>query len=161
MYFDHERLQAYQSSLQFVRWSEPVLEKLPKSAAVYSQLDRARTSIPLNIAEGNAKFTPLDKCKYFDTAHGSTVGCAACLDLLVIKQVLTEAELDEGKNLLSEVVGLLVGLIKSRQPDRFRSAPSRRTFSRTTSSCVVKSPRLNGSLPSIMSRATLLWAPSW
>ncbi len=120
IYFDHEKLQAYQSSLQFVRWSEPVLEKLPKSAAVYSQLDRARTSIPLNIAEGNAKFTPADKCKYFDIAHGSAVECAACLDLLFIKQTLTEAELDAGKTRLSEIVGLLVGLIKSKSPDRFR-----------------------------------------
>jgi four helix bundle protein len=119
IYFDHERLQAYQTALQFVRWSEPVLEKLPKTAAVYSQLDRARTSIVLNIAEGNAKFTPADKCKYFDTAHGSTVECAACLDLLFIKQAVTEAELDAGKKLLSETVGLLIGLIKSKLPNRF------------------------------------------
>lgn len=123
IYFDHERLQAYQSSLQLVRWSEPLLERLPKTAAVHSQLDRARTSIPLNIAEGNTKFTPPDKCKYFDTAHGSSVECAACLDLLFIKQAITEAELDEGKKLLSEIVGLLVGLIKSKRPDRFREEP--------------------------------------
>ena len=120
IYFDHERLQAYQSALQFVRWSEPVLEKLPKTAAVYSQLDRARTSIVLNTAEGNAKFTAPDKCKFFDIAHGSTVECAACLDLLFIKQTLTEAELDGGKKLLSEIVALLIGLIKSKLPDRFR-----------------------------------------
>lgn len=119
IYFDHEKLQTYQSALQFVQWSEPVLERLPKSAAVYSQLDRARTSIPLNIAEGNAKFTPADKCKYFDIAHGSAVECAACLDLLFNKQVLTETELDAGKMLLSGIVGLLVGLIKSKLPDRF------------------------------------------
>ena len=123
IYFDHEKLQAYQSSLQFVRWSEPVLEKLPKIAAVYSQLDRARPSIPLNIAEGNAKFTSADKCRYFDTAHGSAVECAAGLDLMFIKQVLTEAELDQGKTLLSEIVGLLIGLIKSKSPDRFREEP--------------------------------------
>jgi len=43
--FDHEKPQGHQSSLQFVRWSETFLEKLPKSAAVYSQLERARTSI--------------------------------------------------------------------------------------------------------------------
>src|ERR1043165_2317037 len=97
IYFDHERLHAYQSSLEFIRWSEPVLERLAKTAAVSSQLDRARTSIPLNIAEGNAKFTPADKCKYFDTAHGSAVECAACLDLLFVKHALTEAELEEGK----------------------------------------------------------------
>jgi four helix bundle protein len=120
IHFDHEKLQAYQSSLQFVRFSEPVLDKLPRTAAVYSQLDRARTSIPSNIAEGNAKFTSSDKCKYFDTAHGSAVECAACLDLLFIKQMLTEAEIEEGKTLLGEIVGLLVGLIKSKSPDRFR-----------------------------------------
>ncbi len=120
IYFDHERLQAYQSALQFARWSESLLEKLPKTSAVHSQLDRGRTSIVLNIAEGNAKFTPPDKCKYFDAAHGSAVECAACLDFLFIKQALTETELDWGKQLLSEVVGLLVGLIKSKLPDRFR-----------------------------------------
>jgi len=119
-YFDHEKLQAYQSSLQFFRWRESVLEKLPKATALHSQLDRACTSLPLNIAEGNAKFTPADKCKYFDTAHGSVVECAACLDLLSIKKALTETDLNEGKFLLSEVVGLLVGLIKSKLPDRFR-----------------------------------------
>ena len=124
IYFDHKRLQAYQSSLQFVRWSEPVLENLAKGVAVYSQFDRARTSIPLNIAEGNAKFTPADKCKYFDTAHGSAVECAARLDLLFIKGVLTECALDQGKVQLSEIVGLLVGLMKSKMPDRFRDEPA-------------------------------------
>src|SRR6185503_6415296 len=114
IYFDHERLQAYQSSLQFVRWSEPVLEKLPKTAAVHSQLDRARTSIVLNIAEGNAKFTAADKCKFWDIALGSVVECAACIDLLFIKQALTELEVESGKALLSEIVRLLVGLNKSK-----------------------------------------------
>lgn len=120
IYFDHESLQAYQSSLEFMRWSEPILERLAKTAAVYSQLDRARRSIPLNIAEGNAKFTPADKCKYFDTAHGSVVECAACLDVLALRQILNPAELDEGKTKLSNLVGLLIGLIKSKSPDRFR-----------------------------------------
>lgn len=120
IYFDHERLQAYQSSLDFIRWSEPLLERLPKTTAIYSQLDRARTSIPLNIAEGNAKFTAADKCKYFDTAHGSAVECAACLDVLFLKQTLDATELDNGKTILSSVVALLIGLIKSKSPDRFR-----------------------------------------
>jgi four helix bundle protein len=120
IYFDHERLQAYQSSLDFVRWSEPLLERLARTAAIYNQLDRARTSIPLNIAEGNAKFTPADKCRYFDTAHGSAVECAACLDVLFLKQALNGGELDEGKTILRGVVALLVGLIKSKAPDRFR-----------------------------------------
>ena len=119
IHFDHERLCAYQTALQFVHWSEPILEKLPKTATVYSQLDRARTSVVLNIAEGNAKFTATDKCKFFDIAHGSAVECAACLDLLFLKQSLTDVELNEGKQILSETVGLLIGLIKSKVLGRF------------------------------------------
>jgi hypothetical protein len=50
-YFDHEKLIAYQRGIQFVAWSSPLLEKLPSKLAVADQLDRASTSIPLNIAE--------------------------------------------------------------------------------------------------------------
>jgi four helix bundle protein len=119
LYFSHEKLQAYQKALAFAAWCEPILEKVPKSAAVHGQLDRARTSAPLNIAEGNGKFTPVDKCKFFDIAHGSALEAASCLDLLSIKQARTDVELDEGKTILSDLVGCLIGLIKSKLPDRF------------------------------------------
>ncbi len=118
IYFDHEKLHAYQKALQFAAWSETILERVPKSAAVHNQLDRARTSIVLNIPEGNGRFTPPDRCKFFDVARGSGLECAGCLDLLFIKKILSEADLDEGKLLLREIVSLLVGLIRSNSPDR-------------------------------------------
>lgn len=68
---DHEKLEVYQASLAFIAWLEPILQKLPKSLSVIDQLDRASTSIPLNIAEGNGKFTGADRCRYFDNARGS------------------------------------------------------------------------------------------
>jgi four helix bundle protein len=119
IYFSHEKLQAYRKALAFAAWCEPILERVPKSTSVHGQLDRARTSAPLNIAEGNGKYTPEDKCKFFDIAHGSALESASCLDLLSIKQALTEVELDEGKTLLSDLVGCLIGLIKSKLLDRF------------------------------------------
>ena len=118
IYFDHEKLHAYQKALQFAAWSETVLERVPKSAAVHNQLDRARTSIVLNIPEGNGRFTPPDRCKFFDVARGSGLECAGCIDLLFIKKILSEADLDGGKLLLREIVSLLVGLIRSNSPDR-------------------------------------------
>lgn len=117
-YFDHEKLQAYQKALQFAVWAEPVLERVPKSAAIYGQLDRARTSIVLNIPEGNGRFTSPDRCRFFDIARGSGLECAGCLDLVFIKKLITEQELDEGKLLLKDIVSLLVGLIRSNSPDR-------------------------------------------
>jgi four helix bundle protein len=123
MYFDHEKLVAYQRSIEFVAWSGPLLEILPSKLAVADQLDRASTSVPLNIAEGNAKYTAPDRCRYLDTARGSALECAACLDVLVAKGKCTAGEIECGKEFLRETVSLLVGLIKSISPDRLGEEP--------------------------------------
>jgi four helix bundle protein len=122
-YFDHEKLIAYQRAIQFIVWSSPVLEKLSPKLAVADQLDRASTSVPLNIAEGNAKYTPPDRCRYLDTARGSALECAACLDVLVAKGKCTAEEIQRGKELLHEAVSLLIGLIKSISPSRLGEEP--------------------------------------
>ncbi len=117
-YFDHERLLAYQRSIQFVTWASPLLEGLPSKLAVADQLDRASTSVSLNIAEGNAKFTAPDRCRYLDSARGSALESAACLDVLVAKGRYTVEQIEEGKRLLHETVSLIVGLTKSVAPGR-------------------------------------------
>lgn len=116
--FDHEKLHVYQRSIEFVAWVTDLLELIPKSMAVHDQLDRASTSVPLNIAEGNGKFTPRDRCKFFDTARGSALECAACLDVLVAKKKIDSEGAESGKSALIEVVSMLVGLIRSNSPDR-------------------------------------------
>ena len=50
--FDHEKLAVYQRSLKFVTWLTEILERVPPKLSAHGQLDRASTSIPLNIAEG-------------------------------------------------------------------------------------------------------------
>jgi four helix bundle protein len=116
--FDHERLEVYQASLSFVVWLGPVLQKLPKSLSVTDQLDRASTSIPLNIAEGNGKFTGPDRCRFFDIARGSALESAAALDVLVAKGRCTEDEVLAGKDRLWSVVSMLVALIKANSEYR-------------------------------------------
>ncbi len=114
--FDHEKLDVYQNAIGFVSWVDELLEGIPKSLAVYNQLDRASTSIPLNIAEGNGKYTAPDRCRFFDIARGSALECAACLDVLVAKKQMASA--DDGKAILVRIVSMLVGLIRSNAPDR-------------------------------------------
>jgi four helix bundle protein len=116
--FDHEKLQCYQDSLKFVALAESILQRVPKSIAAWDQLDRASTSIPLNIAEGNGKFTSPDRCRFFDNARGSALECAACLDVLVAKGKLVAGEEVPGKELLYGVVSMLVGLIRSNSDSR-------------------------------------------
>ena len=114
--FDHEKLNVYQEAIKFVAWADELLEALPKNLAVHSQLDRASTSIPLNIAEGNGKYTYPDRRRFFDIARGSALECAACLDVLVAKKRLVQA--GPGKEILIRIVSMLVGLIRSTSSDR-------------------------------------------
>ncbi len=109
--FDHENLRAYQQALRFVAWVEPVIEQVPARLSARDQLDRASTSIVLNLAEGNGKRSQADRCRYFDISRGSVLECAACLDVLVAKGRLESPVADEGKAILVGVVSMIAGLI--------------------------------------------------
>lgn len=112
-YFDHEKLKVYQISLGFLGWLEELFPEHPKERSVIKQLDRAAVSIPLNIAEGNGKYTPADRCNYFDIARGSALECAASLDVLVAQGIKELTEIESGKRMLRSIVSMLVGLIKA------------------------------------------------
>jgi four helix bundle protein len=116
--FDHEKLTVYQTSIQFVGWASELLPEIPRTAAVHNQLDRAMTSIPLNLAEGNGKFTPADRCRFFDNARGSALECAACLDVSVARKFISSEVAEAGKTMLSEIVSMTVGLIRANSDKR-------------------------------------------
>ena len=104
--------------MAFLVWLEPVLQKFPKSLSVADQLDRASTSIPLNIAEGNGKFTGADRGRFFDNARGSALESAAALEVLVAKGRSSGEEVLAGKNRLWSIVSMLIGLIKANSDYR-------------------------------------------
>ena len=116
--FDHEKLNVYQSSIRFVNWSTDILHDIPKTSAVHNQLDRASISVPLNIAEGNGKYTSADRCRFFDISRGSALECAACLDVLVARKLIDITRANEGKETLVEIVSMIVGLIRSNSDVR-------------------------------------------
>ena len=117
-FFDHEKLNLYQASIRFVAWADSLLQSIPVKLAVRDQLDRASASIPLNIAEGNGRFTPPDRCRFFDTARGSALECAACLDVLVAKNLATGEIIEKGKETLHEIVCMLIGLVRAKDGNR-------------------------------------------
>ena len=111
-WFDHEKLEVYREAISFIAWLSVVLEGKVRVGDVKDQLDRASTSIPLNIAEGNGKYNPKDRCRFFDIAHGSALECAAGLDILVARKKLKADEISSGKDRLQKIVRMLMGLIK-------------------------------------------------
>jgi four helix bundle protein len=113
-WFDHEKLEVYREAILFIVWLSALLEGTVRIGEVKDQLDRASTSIALNIAEGNGKYTPKDRCRFFDIAHGSALECAAGLDILVARTKLTPDQIRPGKERLHRVVRMLIGLIKRK-----------------------------------------------
>ena len=109
MALDHEKLDVYRVSIEFVRWTGELIEGSlgERSLSAIRQLERASTSIPLNIAEGNGKRSAKDRCRYFDTARGSAFESAAALDVLVARNIVQEDKVAAGKLLLVRIIEML------------------------------------------------------
>lgn len=112
IHFDHEKLDVYQEAIAFCGWVGEFLSAISAKAAAKDQLDRASTSIPLNIAEGNGKFSARDRARFFEMARGSALECAACLDVLLARKLATEQQVAEQKERLARIVQMLIGLLR-------------------------------------------------
>ena len=112
IYFDHEKLDVYREAINFCGWVSEFLASISAKAAAKDQLDRASTSIPLNIAEGNGKFSAKDRAHFFEMARGSALECAACLDVLVARKLTKEETVAAQKKCLVRIIEMLVGLLR-------------------------------------------------
>jgi four helix bundle protein len=112
IYFDHEKLDVYQEAIAFCGWVGDLLAQISAKAAAKDQLDRASTSIPLNIAEGNGKFSARDRGRFLEMARGSALECAACLDVLLVRKLTTEEQVVTAKERLARIVQMLIGLLR-------------------------------------------------
>ncbi|MEP6777324.1 MAG: four helix bundle protein [Chthoniobacterales bacterium] len=110
--FDHEKPEVYRDSIAFCGWVGEFLSKIEGKTAAKDQLDRASTSIPLNIAEGNGKFSTRDRARFLEMARGSALECAACLDVLVVRKLSTFQQVSSAKQQLARIVRMLIGLLK-------------------------------------------------
>jgi four helix bundle protein len=111
-YFDHERLNVYEEAVAFCGWVGDLLNEITAKAATKDQLDRASISIPLNIAEGNGKFSNADRARFLEIARGSALECAACLDVLLARKLVASDRMFPVKEQLVRIVNMLVGMLK-------------------------------------------------
>jgi four helix bundle protein len=111
-YFDHEKLNVYQESIAFCGWVGELLDQISAKAAAKDQLDRASTSLSLNIAEGNGKFSTVNRVRFLEIARGSALECAACLDVREIRKFVVAERILPGKERLVRIVNMLMGMLK-------------------------------------------------
>jgi four helix bundle protein len=100
-------LVAYSVALDLIRALRPVVEELRKhSRDAADQVERAASSIVLNIAEGDRR-RGRDPRRFFDMAHGSAGEILGALDLADAWGWQLESQ--EARELLDRELGLLWG----------------------------------------------------
>ena len=110
--FDHDRLDVYRLSIEYVASSFSIASELKGSHRhARDQWLRAAQSIPLNIAEGNGKRSLKDRSRFLDIARGSTLECAAVQDVLCVTGGLNAQSHADLKGLLHRIVSMLTRLI--------------------------------------------------
>jgi four helix bundle protein len=112
MAFNHENLKVYQRTLSFNVKVGVWTREWDGKHAICDQLSRAAGSILENTALASAAYSTM-KCRGLDYAIGSSLECAACLDLAGIKRLLRAEQVCVEKEELAEILRMLVGLRKS------------------------------------------------
>jgi four helix bundle protein len=80
--FDHERLHVYKKTVAFAGNADRIAQKIRKRRRdLAEQLERASSSILLNVAEGAGEYSSLEKKRFYRMAKRSGTECAAILDL--------------------------------------------------------------------------------
>lgn len=111
--FDHERLDVYRLSIEYVASSYRIASMLRgANRPARDQWLRAAQSIPLNIAEGNGKYSLRDKKRFFEIARGSALECAAIHDVLRVYGAVDNQSNGCGKADLKRIVSMLTRLIQ-------------------------------------------------
>jgi len=110
--FDHDRLDVYRLSIEYVASSFAVAKDLNGyHRHARDQWLRAAQSIPLTIAEGNAKRSLKDRSRFLDIARGSALECVAIQDILAVTGGLHHDRHDKLKRTLHRIVSMLTRLI--------------------------------------------------
>lgn len=112
MVFNHENLNVYQRMLPFNVKVGIWTGEWDSKHAICDQLSRAAGSMLENVAMASAAYSSM-KHRALDYAIGSSLECAACLDLARIKRLLDAKGVYTEKEELSQILRMLVGLRKS------------------------------------------------
>ena len=113
--FHHEALDVYRVSIEVAEMfcSSEAVSHLSNS--VFRRLDELLTSMVLNIAEGNGRFSDADQARFLGTSHESAVKLAAKLDLCTTQGLLLPKEVGKWKALLQRVSVMTLSMIRGIQ----------------------------------------------
>ena len=102
------------TAVEWVSLAQDIGEALPRgNGNLADQLQRASSSITLNIAEGAKEFSGAEKARFYRIAKRSATECAAILDVAKRRCCIAHEHYGKGRSLLLRIVGMLVKLVRS------------------------------------------------
>lgn len=110
--FYHENLDLYSVAIEFAQWSYNLFcQKQATEKALFQELDSALTSILLNIAEGNGRFSKKDKNRFLGYARDGAVKAATAIDIALLDSNIPNSEAKHGESLLARITAMVYKLI--------------------------------------------------
>lgn len=112
--FDHEKLDVYRAAIDLVVLIDTVVEHLPRGRAYLAdQLQRAGTSVPLNIAEGAGEYSKSEKERFYRMARRSATECAAIFDVCNRLNLIEDMRYVKGREVLLRIVAMLTKMVQN------------------------------------------------
>lgn len=107
----HEKLIAYHKAKELGVLLQTISDKIPHARRdLRAQLERASSSILLNISEGANEFSHGDKARFYRYARRSAGECDSILDALEIAKIFI-AQIADARALLRELGVILSALV--------------------------------------------------
>lgn len=105
--FHHETLDVYKTAMEFMRWLVALPGTQNLSNRLCREIDKGATSVALNVAEGNGRYSELDHRRFLEIAAASAAKTTVYLDLYEQKRSPGVVHATQGKFLLSRIIAML------------------------------------------------------
>jgi len=99
-------LDMYRVSVESVRWTHGLLEKLAQRRR-RRKLDESTTGTVLNIAEGHGRSSVADQNRFMKLAEEHAFQTLLSLDLMVARGEMTASRVVDGKAMQARIVSML------------------------------------------------------
>ena len=107
-----QRLDVYQRAIEFLALVYDIVDVLPRGHADRAdQLTRSAESVVRNIAEGAGRWSEADSANRYKIARGEAMECAASLDVMKLRKLISEERYARGGLLLEGVVAMLTKML--------------------------------------------------
>ena len=108
---NHQRLKCYQFAMSMTKAMPSLIKGWPRGYYYLSdQLKRVLASIPLNIAEGNARTSPVERKRFFTIAMASASEVSSILDVAFAYHLIEESKFLYHQDIITQIFKMLFKL---------------------------------------------------